>query len=98
LANELTSELDENGSNCFACRYWQQTGKENPDYQNEGICRRNAPIAIGSTAIDGDGDEPTSDKRGLLAAWPRTFGESDWCGEWRPAKLHDGRSKEDTKA
>jgi hypothetical protein len=49
--------------------------------QDEGLCRRHAPTAIPSTEISYDGD-PLSGEPGLLAAWPRTCEETDWCGDF----------------
>ncbi len=75
-------------STCGECAYWERTrSRDAEQMEDEGLCRRRAPVAIGSADIlpDGQGAEGIA---GLLAAWPRTFQDADWCGDFRQ-KVHD---------
>lgn len=87
---------------CCACRFWELVRDRTEEgYQDEGLCRRQAPVAIGSPHVRYDGKEGGADGGadvGLLTAWPRTFGDSDWCGEWQVATDLGGRSKEEEAA
>jgi hypothetical protein len=66
--------------NCGSCVYWEKVHQED-EMQAEGICRRRAPIGVPSEYIQDNGKDP-SGKYGLTTAWPRTFEEEDWCGEF----------------
>ena len=74
---------------CGACRYWQLAVDRSAEgYQDEGLCRRWAPIPVPSRDVDyGDSHvqmapiDKGGDSPGILVAWPRTC-EEDWCGEW----------------
>jgi len=65
---------------CAECVFWERVA-ERDYWQDEGVCRRRAPTAVPSSAIADDG-EAKDGHYGLLAAWPRTFAETDWCGEF----------------
>lgn len=76
---------------CQSCAFWQLTADRTAEgYQNEGICRRHPPIAMPSTQIDPLGHTPAGGV-GLIVAWPRTFGEEDWCGEYQADKNSGGK-------
>ena len=78
---------------CGTCVYWQLVTSRSADgYQDEGLCRRRAPSAIPSTGVCGDG-QGVGGEQGLLTAWPRTFSEGDWCGEWKVRGEYAGRSR-----
>jgi len=67
---------------CGLCVYWDLIRERKDEgLQDEGLCRRRAPVAIASADIDFEGED-ASGVVGLLAAWPRTFG-LDWCGDYR---------------
>jgi hypothetical protein len=84
---------------CGACRYWQLVSDKSADeYQSEGLCRRRAPVALPSKHVDYSDKaesaiEKGADDPGLLTAWPRTFEESDWCGDWEHRADLDGQPK-----
>ena len=82
-------------SACEHCVYWERLELERPfiEAQDEGLCRRQAPIAIPSRSIS-DAGEDDGGVQGLIAAWPRTFQE-DWCGEYRCVSDLRGRGKEE---
>jgi hypothetical protein len=81
--------------NCCTCLYWQMVKNRSAEgFQDEGLCRRNPPVAIPHTKLLSDGAGPDG-VEGMLCAWPRTFGESDWCGEWKCHPEYAGRYKED---
>ena len=70
------------GGACGCCAYWDRVAVRGDEgFQDEGLCRRHPPVAIPSLEVGDNGNDPTG-VRGLIAAWPRTFGESDWCGEY----------------
>lgn len=73
-----------NRGNCGGCCFWsvQDVDDHDDDYQVEGICRRRAPVAIPSPEVSDDGEDVRG-RYGLTAAWPRTFGETDWCGDYQ---------------
>lgn len=69
-------------ASCGSCCYWQLVVDRSVDeMQNEGLCRRRAPVGFASRDVQADGTDP-SGERGLLVSWPRTFAEDDWCGEF----------------
>jgi hypothetical protein len=69
-------------ASCGCCCYWVKVRDRSTEgYQSEGVCRRRAPIAIPSPHVLDDGTDAAGET-GLLTAWPRTFDESDWCGEY----------------
>ena len=83
---------------CGTCVFWQlATSRSDDGYQDEGLCRRRAPSAIPSTSICSDGQD-MGGEQGLLTAWPRTFSESDWCGEWKVRGEYAGRNRPQAEA
>lgn len=80
----------EDRASCGSCAYWVlEHDKSDDGYQNEGICRRRAPVALPSVDVTSDGTSPGG-VYGLLAAWPRTFAE-DWCGDHGTRADYGGR-------
>lgn len=81
---------------CAVCRFWETTAnREAEGYQNEGICRRRAPIGIPTLLVDESGMARNDTTYGATVGWPKTF-EEDWCGEWECRS--DLRGKYKTKA
>lgn len=66
---------------CGCCAYFEREKPVEDGYQEEGICRRRAPVAIASKIVDRSG-ESAERIYGHIAAWPRVFGETDWCGDY----------------
>ena len=88
----------ERKATCGTCVFWQLVSNRSDDgYQDEGLCRRRAPSAIPSTGICSDGQD-MGGEQGLLTAWPRTFCESDWCGEWKVRGEYAGRNRSEEEA
>lgn len=82
-----------NKAACGTCAYWQIVTERSRDgYQDEGLCRRRAPVAMPSSDVAYDGTDGGG-QQGLAAAWPRTFAESDWCGDWRVLSDLGGRDR-----
>jgi hypothetical protein len=82
-----------NKAACGTCAYWQIVAERSRDgYQDEGICRRRAPSAVPSADVCDQGED-AGGGRGLSAAWPRTFAEDDWCGEYRVFTVLGGRER-----
>lgn len=80
---------------CYTCIFWQKLlDRDDWDFQSEGICRRNAPVPIPSRSVS-DAGEDEEGFQGLITAWPRTFADSDWCGQYRTASDVRGREKEE---
>jgi hypothetical protein len=78
---------------CGTCFYWEPLEEIQPDYQVEGLCRRRAPLATPSSTVQANGESPDG-RVGCLARWPRTFAESDWCGEFVVSPDLTGRFRE----
>ena len=78
---------------CETCAFWElvvdRTGE---GYQSEGLCRRRAPAATPRPDVTYRGTDAAG-AQGMFAAWPRTFAESDWCGEWSVVVERGGRCK-----
>lgn len=67
---------------CGTCSYWEKIADRSADEcEDEGLCRRHAPVAIASVSMLYDGTDASGEK-GHLVAWPRTFADSDWCGDF----------------
>ena len=76
---------------CDPCTFWEQVvDRSDEGYQSEGLCRRRAPSAIPRPDVMHDGSD-AGGSQGMFAAWPRTFAESDWCGEWTVISEYGGR-------
>ena len=89
---EKLQSAEMNG-NCCHCVYWQMVlDRSGEGYQDEGLCRRRAPSAIPCGRLNTDGQDATGEQ-GMLAAWPRTFGESDWCGDFKVRGEFGGRER-----
>lgn len=79
---------------CYTCMFWQLViERDFMEFQDEGICRRQAPVAIPSRSVS-DAGEDEEGLQGLVTAWPRTFQE-DWCGEYRAAADVRGRNSDE---
>lgn len=78
---------------CETCAFWElvvdRTGE---GYQNEGLCRRRAPTATPRPDVTYRGTDAAG-AQGMFTAWPRTFAESDWCGEWSVVVEFGGRRR-----
>lgn len=84
----------ERRARCAHCVYWDMVADRSiEEYQNEGLCRRRAPVAVASGEVNDVGADE-SGRAGAIAAWPRTFSESDWCGDYRGEDDVRGRYKE----
>lgn len=78
---------------CGTCGYWQLVKSRNEEgYEDEGVCRRRSPIGVPSPDLMQDGRDE-SGVYGMTVAWPRTFAESDWCGEFKIAEDIRGKEK-----
>ena len=89
--------------NCCVCNYWELTKRRGEEgYQDEGICRRRAPVGIASPDISSEGKDSVGEY-GMFVAWPKTF-ELDFCGDYEskadvrgkekpPAILEEGRGE-----
>ncbi len=76
---------------CFTCVWWQLVVDRSPEgYQDEGLCRRHPPVAVASPRISDAGTDAMG-APGFVAAWPRTFSESDWCGDYKTTADIAGR-------
>lgn len=68
---------------CGGCFYWDiENDRSGDGYQDEGVCRKRSPSPIPSDKINYLGENKNRDSPGYFVAWPITFGESDWCGEF----------------
>ena len=78
---------------CETCAFWEMVvDRREEGYQSEGLCRRSAPTATPRPDIIHDGRDAAG-AHGMFAAWPRTFAESDWCGEWTVVTEFGGRRR-----
>ena len=78
---------------CETCAFWERiVDREQEGCQSEGLCRRRAPSATPRPDIIYDGRDADG-AHGMFAAWPRTFAESDWCGEWTVFSEYGGRPR-----
>ncbi|NCY25076.1 MAG: hypothetical protein EBX37_09475 [Alphaproteobacteria bacterium] len=76
---------------CETCTFWEQVvDRTYEGYQSEGLCRRRAPAAVPRPDVLHDGRD-VDGAQGMFTAWPRTFAESDWCGEWTVVSEYGGR-------
>ena len=95
IENLQSAELN---GNCCHCVYWQMVLQRSElGLQDEGLCRRRAPSAIPCSHLNTDGQDATGEQ-GLLTAWPRTFGESDWCGDYKAQGKFGGRERPEVSA
>src|SRR5690348_4774080 len=84
-------------ASCLACEFWELIlSRHEEGFQDEGLCRRNAPMPISSERIGGDGTAQDGTE-GWFVAWPRTFAQSDWCGQYVPKTYFGGRRCPDEK-
>ena len=75
---------------CETCAFWEQVvDRSDEGCQSEGLCRKRAPSATPRPDVH-DGRD-AGGAQGMFAAWPRTFAESDWCGEWTVISEFGGR-------
>lgn len=83
---------------CGQCVFWEARDDSarlaGEGYQAEGLCRRHPPVAIPSSKVQADGSDADGDV-GCLARWPRTFAESDWCGEFSALAEVAGRHRDE---
>lgn len=84
---------------CGECAFWDKAlslvqRRDEDRMQHEGLCRRGPPMAMPSPLVADDGMLAANGEEGMLVLWPRTFAESDWCGEWRSRDTF-GREKPD---
>jgi hypothetical protein len=66
---------------CETCLYWQWIGPPTDGEQQDGECRRNAPVGY---------LEHHDTDHYRVAWWPLTLA-GEWCGEWAPAALRQGK-------
>ncbi len=64
---------------CSTCRFWERLA--DPDFNEWGLCRRNAPVPFVTTQAECETDDSAENK---AAWWPRTI-HNDWCGEHQPS-------------
>lgn len=94
---EKLKSVDLSGT-CCDCVFWQIVlNRSIEGFQDEGLCRRRAPAAIPCSRLSTDGQDATGEQ-GMLAAWPRTFGESDWCGDYKVRGEFGGRERPERSA
>lgn len=81
---------------CGTCYFWElQNERTGEGYQNEGVCRKRPPSPIPSDKINFLGENENRDGPGYFVAWPITFEESDWCGEFVVNPEWGGKPKEE---
>jgi hypothetical protein len=76
---------------CVTCAHWELVvDRAGEGCQDEGLCRRRAPVAVPRPDIMYDGRDADG-AQGMFTAWPRTFADSDWCGDWTVISEYGGR-------